>query len=790
VNAQSLDLWEDEPEPAPPSDTPLLDAALRYAEHGIHVFPAIIRRGEDGTKDVNPVGPWREMSTTDPMRIRMWFGLNGMYRSAALCIDTGKSDLVGVDSDGELGNTNWAAFRTKHNLGATWIAHTPGGGQHWYYRADPERPVKNTRGTTARGIAENVDTRGAGGFLIAPPTRDYRGAYRWGAEGEPEWPELPVVPVPVVDAVNGKRVGRPSKPTRPDRNAPPPPSKDEIRQALADSGLDGFINEDDLDRAIGARRFTQEQAIGFCKPHMARLRAAKEGTRNDSLNTAAKALSHFVPAFWSRAQAESYLYKALDPAYPQDEAARTVESAFGSAAGDWVAEKIEPSAQQAGDPGDPTRETGEADRAILPGLPDEFWNARSVLRHIRQAAWARVQVPDVVFYACLVRMSALLDYRIKANSGISGAASLNLYAAVIGSSGDGKSQGIKVAKELIHDPPGVDFEGTLPLGSGEGVAEAYQGMVEKEGDNGKTLKVKEQVRHNVLMYVDEGQMLIKYLFARNGATTGAALRSAWGGEMIGQKNAVEETTRIVREGTYAFGLIVAMQPSVVVQLLADGGTGMPQRFLWSTATDPTIPDERVEWPGQLPWDPQVIRKPTTIHLADTIKDELFRASIARKRGEPDAQLADLDGQSPLMLVKLAALLALLDSRTDVTVEDWDLAHLVWDTSCKVRTVLVQHSAEQKRRTEEARSELYIERKVRETIEVSAVPQHIERIAKLVARWVHASTDGVSRDDMRKVRCAGRDKKYLDSAIGHAVAQKWVRLHGGVYVKDRGLAAVD
>ncbi len=786
MNAPYADTWEDEPK-APPSATPLLDAALRYADHGIHVFPLYVAIVE-GEKKCKPISHWDDQSTTNPDRIRFWFGPTGQYRNASLAIDTGKSELVVVDPDGELGLANWANFCKLHNLGGTWIAHTPGGGQHWFYRADPERPVKNTRGTDIRGVAEKVDTRGAGGFIIAVPSRDDRGAYRWGAEGEPEWPELPVVPVAVVDAVNGKRVGRPSKPTGSDQNVLPFRSKDEIRQALADSGLDGFLSEEDIERATGAggRRFTQDQAVEFCKPHMARLRAAKQGTRNDSLNIAAKSLSHFVPAFWSREQAEGFLYKALDPAYPRDEAERTIESAFRSAAGDWVAEKIEPSAQRAAGPDDPTA----TERALLPGLPDEFWDARPVLQHIRQAAWARVQVPDVVFYSLLARLSAVLDHNIKADSGIGRPACLNFYAAVVGSSGDGKTQGVRVANELIPDPHGLDFEGTLPLGSGEGIAEAYQDYVEEEGDNGRPRKVKRQVRHNVLMYVDEGQALIKLLFERNGATTGAALRTAWGGGLIGQKNATGETTRIVREGSYAFGLIVAMQPAVVDQLLADGGTGMPQRFAWSTAVDPNIPDERVPWPGDLPWDPRVIREGVTIRFADTIKDELFRASVARKRGEPDAQLADLDGQSPLMLVKLAALLALLDSRTDVTVEDWDLAHTVWDTSCKVRTALVQHSAEEKRRSEEVRSELYLERKVRETIAVTAVPRHIERIAKLVARWVHASTDGVSRDDMRKGRCASRDKKYLDSAIEHAVAQKWVRLDGGAYVPDRGLAAVD
>lgn len=155
------------------------------------------------------INNWDEVSTTDPDQIGRWLGPTGNFRNASLAIDTGKSGLVVVDCDGPAGVSNWEEFRRTHNLSGTWVAHTPGGGQHWYYRADPERPVHNS---TSK-IAPKVDTRGVkrggggtGGCVIAPPSGDTRDFRRWGAEGEPARDQLPVVPVAVVDAINGKRV--------------------------------------------------------------------------------------------------------------------------------------------------------------------------------------------------------------------------------------------------------------------------------------------------------------------------------------------------------------------------------------------------------------------------------------------------------------------------------------------------------------------------------------------------------------------------------------------------------
>ena len=77
-------------------------------------------------------------------------------------------DVVDVDHHGEHGSGFGALNRLKReglveNPGA--VIRTPSGGLHLYFTADPEHPQGN--GSIAR---EHIDFRGAGGYVVAPPS--------------------------------------------------------------------------------------------------------------------------------------------------------------------------------------------------------------------------------------------------------------------------------------------------------------------------------------------------------------------------------------------------------------------------------------------------------------------------------------------------------------------------------------------------------------------------------------------------------------------------------------------
>lgn len=437
-------------------------------------------------------------------------------------------------------------------------------------------------------------------------------------------------------------------------------------------------------------------------------------------------------------------------------------------------------------------------------LPEEFWSARPVLGQIRRAAWARQVSGDVLFYSVMARLASLWPYTVGLFSGIGGRASANLFVAVVGPSGAGKTSGVSVARELLPAPawlPSDMYADDWPLGSGEGVAESYMGSkrvpVDDKSTDVKTglpkmHTVRTQVRHNALLHADEGESLTR-LLERSGATIGETLRRAWVGGTIGQTNGRAETTRIVKEGRYSLGLVIGFQPETAQPLLADSAPGTPQRFVWCWASDPAIPEEPIEHPGPLAavWRPPapepsgtgwLIGDPfsnvdqTPVSFAPQIMAELGAGHRARLRGEEGAALPLLDAQRPLTVVKIAALLAQLDGRRHVDADDWRIAHMVWDTSCAVRdhTIVLGRMAAGKARAVDVGR--HAEREAAAEAARTAVREghydaRVARVARRVATVVTTEKD-IPRRELRN-KIAQRDREAFDEALDMAVANGWV-----------------
>lgn len=437
-------------------------------------------------------------------------------------------------------------------------------------------------------------------------------------------------------------------------------------------------------------------------------------------------------------------------------------------------------------------------------LPEEFWAARPVLQHIRRAAYARAVSGDVLFYSVLVRLASLWPHTVQLHTGIGRPASANLYAAVVGPSGSGKTSGVGVARDLLPAPHWLTpelYAEDWPLGTGEGIAESYMGTKRVPVDDVSTdvktgqpkmHSVRTQVRHNALLEADEGEVLTKML-ERNGATIGETLRRGWVGRTIGQANGRAETTRIIRDGKYSLGLVIGFQPETAQPLLNDVGAGTPQRFLWCWATDPTSPDLPPEHPGPLTgvWRPPapqpdgtgwLIGDPfsgvdqTPVSFADEIKAELSRSHRARLRGEEGATLPELDAQSPLMLVKIAALLAQLDGRRAVGLEDWRLAQLVYGTSSAVRDHVIGLGREAQGKVRAGDVRRHAEREAaaedaRLRVREGAFDARVARVARRIATVVVNEKD-IPRRELRN-KIAQRDREAFDDALDMAIANGWV-----------------
>lgn len=307
----------------------LLAAALEYSMAGIHVFPARVTVNDQGKKIIQPVASWRQASSKDPRQLRAWFEPGQRWADASLCIDCGKSGLVVVDldvSEGKDGHKAWAEIVANHDIEVTPVrTRTPSGGEHWYYREFPERVVGND--STGK-VGPGVDVRGLGGFVIAWPSTDIRGAY-----GELDPAALATVPnVPDLVAI------RLSAPSPAQAAASGPTSSAPERESFP---WDDFREP---------RRFTVEQARAFCQEPLAAFRALRtpeDSGFNAKLNALACVWSHFVPEFMSARQAEATLYAAAEAnrsvEWQGESGVRaTIRSGLNQTRDPWKAVRVEP----------------------------------------------------------------------------------------------------------------------------------------------------------------------------------------------------------------------------------------------------------------------------------------------------------------------------------------------------------------------------------------------------------------------------------------------------------------
>jgi hypothetical protein len=115
-------------------------------------------------------------ATNDCDRIVSWWRLSPR---ANIGIDCGRSGLLVVDLDGEEGRDAWADLVARNGgHERTRVCVTGTGGFHiWFFGDGP---------STARRLGPGIDTRGRGGYVIAPPSVHPNGnRYRWRDSAAP-----------------------------------------------------------------------------------------------------------------------------------------------------------------------------------------------------------------------------------------------------------------------------------------------------------------------------------------------------------------------------------------------------------------------------------------------------------------------------------------------------------------------------------------------------------------------------------------------------------------------------
>jgi Bifunctional DNA primase/polymerase, N-terminal len=280
------------------ADAALLRSALSLAGRGWHVFPCV-----PGAKRPALRGNWHDHATTDPARLRSWWG-RAAYNIGIAC---GPSGLVVIDLDvpngtGQLapaerggavtGAGALAALCDQHGRPyplPTYAAGTPSGGCHLYYAASGA-PVRNSAGR----LGPRIDVRAGGGYVIGVGSRI--GGRRYIA-----WDERAPVPLPLWIAALLK-------------DKPPAAAR---APAPAPRGAQGTA-----------------YAMAALRDETRLVAAARPGTRNDTLNRAAFNLGQLTAAglLPSLAIVSALAGAAERAGLPADEARRTIRSGLAAGA--------------------------------------------------------------------------------------------------------------------------------------------------------------------------------------------------------------------------------------------------------------------------------------------------------------------------------------------------------------------------------------------------------------------------------------------------------------------------
>ncbi|MHB8188953.1 MAG: bifunctional DNA primase/polymerase [Ferrimicrobium sp.] len=228
------------------------------------------------------------------------------YPNANIGIATGTaSGIYVLDIDVKDGAPGWESLAELERQGCdlpepgrTAMVATPSGGAHIYFLLEEGEILTNTAGKVGPGL----DTRGEGGYVVAPPSELDAGNYSWAEESLEAlvtWGPACLLSVP---AWLSSRVSVPS-PVTP---IPVSPSARSDRVSASPARFDALLDK-------------------VC----ASVASAPSGTRNDTLNRAAFYLAKFLPegllleTMWAR-----LISAAMQGGLSEREAVRTLESAI------------------------------------------------------------------------------------------------------------------------------------------------------------------------------------------------------------------------------------------------------------------------------------------------------------------------------------------------------------------------------------------------------------------------------------------------------------------------------
>lgn len=415
----------------------------------------------------------------------------------------------------------------------------------------------------------------------------------------------------------------------------------------------------------------------------------------------------------------------------------------------------------------------------LPLIPEEVWARRSWLRAIRDRAHETTAVPDATLGSALAIYASALPHNVKIRTGIKSDLGLSLITGVVSGSGLGKSSGWDLARREFSpsDAPVVKANPT-----GEGIAEELMGWVKKDvvdpssGDV-KTVKEHVQVTHNALFTFGEGEA-VNVGLERNGSMLGPTLRLLFSDEALGTATASVERHRNIPAGSYSMGVVALFQEQTAMKIIEDTATGMAQRVLWFSGHSPSAATTGMRQAHRLV-TPNITGlaqeegpggEAQYILTVEPSITERLRAEDAAKRDGYSLGDVNRDSQRPVLVAKVAALACLIEGRTLVTEDDWQLADALYSASRAIQDELIEFAEEQDRAK---RQEAAVKAGEADSIR-KAFNTQVEKVAASMTRKVRDLRRSLSKRELHN-SLSKRQRTYIVEALEFAIFDRcWLK----------------
>jgi hypothetical protein len=411
----------------------------------------------------------------------------------------------------------------------------------------------------------------------------------------------------------------------------------------------------------------------------------------------------------------------------------------------------------------------------------EFWAARPLLAYIKKVASKTRKSEYAILGWLMVWVLARIPYKTVYKSDV-GSASLNMLFLMSGPTGTGKSAARKAAKEnFAFADVGWSCPAPMQAGSGEAIADSFFVKTRTMDDEGNVVWIDEWVNSNhCRIFFNDEISFHKGKAHQNSSTLEATYLSMYSGDTLGRSLAGGKGKEVPADEYRAMAIFNAQPENDPFRSDAAKASGMPSRLLNLSAVNPNVrADYAAAEAFELPSEPEEgYQIPKLGGLGDNFTRE-YRALPEMDHAHAEEDFLASEGlrdygesHTLLTRAKAACVLAALEGRTYLQLEDWHLAGHLIDHSRSVNRH-IEKVIKEAQRSEAGKSGAILGVKM-DAADSSKELAAIERVSNSIRRHApdagydlskpKSAAENVAAAKTLAAKFSSRDREYIDPAL--------------------------